>query len=79
MEESALLHWCTSLPGRCVHSFFVRILRQQGFPGGSDGKVSAHNVGDLDSIPESGRFPGEGNGNTLQYPSLESPMGGGDW
>ena len=49
------------------------------FPGVSDGKVSAHNVGDLDSIPESGRFPGEGNGNTFQYPSLESPMGGGDW
>ena len=50
-----------------------------GFPGGSDGKETACNMGDLDSIPESGRFPGEGNGNTLQYHSLESPMGGGDW
>ena len=33
-----------------------------GFPGGSDGKESACNAGDLSSIPESGRLPGEGNG-----------------
>ena len=36
-----------------------------GFPGGSDGKESARNAGDLDSVPESGRSPGEGNGNPL--------------
>ena len=36
-----------------------------GFPGGSDGKVSACNVGDLGSIPRLGRCPGEGNGNPL--------------
>ena len=36
------------------------------FPGGSEGKVSAWNAGDLGSIPESGRSPGEGNGNPLQ-------------
>ena len=65
MEESVLLHWCTSLPGRCIHSFFVRMLRQQGFPGGSDSKVSARNVGDPGLIPGSGRYPGEGNGNPL--------------
>ena len=35
------------------------------FPGGSDGKVSDYSVGDLGSIPESGRAPGEGNGNPL--------------
>ena len=35
------------------------------FPGGSDGKVSAYNVGDLGSIPGLGRSPGEGNGNPL--------------
>ena len=35
------------------------------FPGGSDGKASAYNAGDLDSIPGSGRSPGEGNGNPL--------------
>ena len=37
----------------------------QDFPGGSDGKASVYNAGDLGSIPGSGRFPGEGNGNPL--------------
>ena len=46
------------------------------FPGGSDGKASAYNVGDLGSIPGSGRSPGEGNGNPLQYSCLENPMDG---
>ena len=41
-----------------------------GFPGGSDGKESACNVGDPGSIPGSGRCPGEGNGNPLQYSFL---------
>ncbi|CAI9165511.1 unnamed protein product [Rangifer tarandus platyrhynchus] len=50
-----------------------------GFPGGSEGKVSACNVGDPGSIPQSGRFPGEGNGNPLQYSCLENPMDGGAW
>ena len=45
-----------------------------GFPGGSDGKESACNAGDPGSIPESGRCPGEGNGNWLQYSCLENPM-----
>ena len=49
------------------------------FPGGSDGKASVYNVGDLGSIPGSGRFPGEGNGNPLQYSCLENPMDGGAW
>ena len=40
------------------------------FPRGSAGKESACSVGDLGSIPGSGRPPGEGNGNTLQYPCL---------
>ena len=44
------------------------------FPGGSDNKESAFNVGDLDSIPELGRSPGEGNGYPLQYSSLEDSM-----
>ena len=42
-------------------------------------KVSTYNVGDLGSIPGSGRFPGEGNGNPLQYSCLENPMDGGAW
>ena len=43
------------------------------FPGGSEGKASACNVGDLGLIPGSGRSPGEGNGNPLQYSCLEIP------
>ena len=49
------------------------------FPGGSDGKASAYNVGDPGSIPGSGRSPGEGNGNPLSYSCLENPMDGGAW
>ena len=48
-------------------------------PGGSEGKASVYNVGDLGSIPGSGRFPGEGNGNPLQYSCLENPMDAGAW
>ena len=43
-----------------------------GFPGGSGGKESACNVGDLGSIPGSGRSPGEENGNPLQGSCLEN-------
>ena len=50
-----------------------------GFPGGAEVKASACNVGDLGLIPGSGRSPGEGNGNPLQYSCLENPMDGGDW
>ena len=50
-----------------------------GFPGGSEVKASAWNAGDLGSIPGSGRYPGEGNGNPLQYSCLENPMEGGAW
>ena len=42
-------------------------------------KVSAYNVGDLGSTPGSGRSPGEGNGNTLQYPCLENLTDTGAW
>ena len=45
-----------------------------GFPGGSVGKESACNVGDLDLIPGLGRSPGEGNGYPLQYSGLENSM-----
>ena len=44
------------------------------FPGGSDGKASVYNVGDLGSIPGSGRSAGEGSGNPIQYSRLENPM-----
>ena len=52
---------------------------REAFAGGSDGKASACNVGDPGSIPGSGRSPGEGNGNPLQYSCLENPMDGGAW
>ena len=44
-----------------------------GFPIGSDGKESACNVGDLDSIPGLGRSPGGRHSNSLQYSCLENP------
>ena len=50
-----------------------------GFPGGSDGKAPACSMGDPGSIPGSGRSPGEGNGNPLQYSCLENSMDGGAW
>ena len=49
------------------------------FPGGSDGKVSVYNAGDLGSIPRSGRSSGEGNSNPLYYYCLENPMDRGAW
>ena len=49
------------------------------FPGGTVVKNLPNNAGDLSSIPGSGRSPGEGNGNPLQYPCLRNPMDGGAW
>ena len=57
----------------------VILLLLMDFPGGSDGKASVYNAGDLGFIPGSGRSPGEGNGNPLQYSCLENPMDGGAW
>ena len=50
-----------------------------GFPGGSDDKESVSNSGDLGSVSGSGRYPGEGNGNPLQYSCLENSMDRGAW
>ena len=50
-----------------------------GFPGGSVVKNPPANAADAGSIPGSGRFPGVGNGNPLQYSCLENPMDRGDW
>ena len=49
------------------------------FLDGSDGKESACNMGDPGSIPGSGRYPGEGSGNLLQYSCLKNPMDKGAW
>ena len=53
---------------------YIRFDAKIDFPGGSDGKASAYNVGDPGSIPGLGRSPGEGNGNPLQYSCLENSM-----
>ena len=45
-----------------------------GFPGGSDGKEYACNAGDPGSIPGSGKSPGGGNSNPLQYSCIEDSM-----
>ena len=54
-------------------------LGSMAFPGGSDVKESARNSGDLGSVSGSGRSPGEGNGNPLQYSCLENSMDRGAW
>ena len=75
------------------HSFFILfgflfVLRQgiwwlsyyfMGFPDGSVVKNPPANAGDMGSIPGSGRSPGEGNGNQLQYSCLRNPMDKGAW
>ena len=57
----------------------ITIRRCSGLPWGSDGQESACNPGDPGLIPGSGRSPGEGNGNSLQYSCLENPMDRGAW
>ena len=61
-----------------LSSVFLKVMILD-FPGGADGKASAYDVGDLGSIPGSGRSPGERNGNPLQYSCLENPMDGEAW
>ena len=56
-----------------------QVLAKFGFPGGSDCKESACNVGAPGSIPGLGRSPGEGNGNPLQYSCLENFIDRGAW
>ena len=73
--ENACTHMLLTLQSK----FWISDHLILGFPGGSDGKVSACNTEDLGSIPESGRSPGKGNGNPLQYPCLENPMDRGAW
>ena len=54
------------------HSVILVMIKD--FPGGSDGKESARNAGDLRQIPGQGGSPGEGKGYLLQYSGLENPM-----
>ena len=64
---------------RVIQFFNYSLYTRPLFPCGLDSKASAYNAGDLGSIPGSGRSPGEGNGNPLQYSCLENPMDGGTW
>ena len=61
---------------QCIGHCFRHL---KGFPCGPDGKESACNAGDLDSISGPGRFPGKGKGYPLQYSSLENSMDWGGW
>ena len=54
-------------------------IHYMGFPGGSDGKESACNAGDIGSIPGLGRYPGERNGYLLQYSCLENSKDSRAW
>ena len=80
-----LTDWTESSVLGLVHSHFLEASSQNcgslyhGYPGGSEVKASACNAGDLGSITGSGRSPGEGNGNPLQYSCLENPRDGGAW
>ena len=56
-----------------VQNNLIDLVKNLGFPGGSDGKESACNAEDLRLIPGMGRSPGGGHGNPLQYSCLENP------
>ena len=62
-----------------IHIYIYICIYIIGFPGGSNHKESACNVGDPGSIPESRRSPGEGNGYLLLYCCLENSMDRGTW
>ena len=71
-SESGLFRAVSPAPGTALStSDWTNV----GFPGGSDGKESAGNVGDLGSVPGLGRSRGGGRGNPLQYSCLENPHG----
>ena len=70
------LHCCRAETNTTLQSKYPSV---KIFLNSSEVKASVCNVGDLGSIPGSGRSPGEGNGNPLQYSCLENPMEGGAW
>ena len=90
-EWSLKLHCMKQVmsPTLWFHSYLTRLMAKtllgvytgltMDFSGGSDGKASACNAGDLASVPGLRRPPGEGNGNPLQYSCLENPMDRGAW
>ena len=76
------LHFCAVIgsvwKGNSENDHIYKYIRENKllrFPGGSDGKESACNAGDLSLIPGLGRSPGGGNGHPHQYSGLENPHG----
>ena len=74
LVKGKLSRWTAQFQKATAYSYRIFFV-----PGGSEGKVSACNVGDLGWIPGLGRSPGEGNGSPLHYSCLENPMEGGAW
>ena len=62
-----------------LEKYYTAVSFVEDFPGGSEVKASDSKAGDPGSIPGSGRSPGEGNGNPLQYSCLENLMDRGAW
>ena len=73
------LTYCLNVMPYPFETYVTSSLPLPGFPGGSDGKESACNAGDLGLIPGSGRSPGEGNDYPLQYSCLENSIDRGSW
>ena len=79
-SNPGFLHWqVDSLSMSHLGSPLLSTAEGSVADGGSDGKASVYNAGDPGSIPGTGRSPGEGNGNLLQYYCLENPMDRGAW
>ena len=81
MNARSLLNKCSVLFIIIASLAFERepFMMDKGFPGGAVVKNPPANAGDTGSIPGSGRFPGEGNGNLLQYSCQGNPMNRGAW
>ena len=68
-----------SLKSQHIHPMWLCNHITLSLTGGLEDKESACNTGDWDSIPVTGRSPGEGNGYTLQYSCLDNPIDRGAW
>ena len=79
MTNSIKISKIVHVEKKILEEIFPESSTKASFSDGSDGKESACNAGDLGSIPGLGRSPGEGNGNPLQYSSLENSMDRGAW
>ena len=85
LQGAKQLSWVSMGSGKCLcgrrteREIWDRAETSLGFPSGSVVKNVPANTEDLDWIPGSGRSPGEGNGNPLQYPCLGNPMHRGAW